>query len=244
MCALVLCSRHADLIFTVLRDVAYPWKSLVAAFLDDLEVADLDTGDSEVWNLKLDLDRHATVLDPLFRLDGGEAELGTHEELLAASELLDAPDHRVGVRDVLDSTDICLEDRRVDIGWNRDNDLHIVSNGLRLELGFSLDQVLNLRACEVFDDTLSPDEWLDVRIKAVSHQVELAIRRDERDVPLLLELVQADALMELNVLHLDEFSPCRPVLHLKQHLVVETELELGHAGQETAHVDAPKDLRA
>lgn len=58
-------------------------------------------------------------------------------------------------------------------------------------------------------------------VKAVHHQVEFTIRRDERDVPLLLKLVQADALMELDVLHLNELASSCPALHLEKHFVVE-----------------------
>ena len=66
----------------------------------------------------------------LFGLDRWEAELGAHEELLAAGELLDAPDHRVSVRDVLDVAHVGLEHWGVHIRRDRHNDLDIVRNRL------------------------------------------------------------------------------------------------------------------
>ena len=43
---LLICPQ--GVIVAVLRDVADPWQSLVAAALDDLEVSNLDAGDGEV----------------------------------------------------------------------------------------------------------------------------------------------------------------------------------------------------
>ena len=54
--------RHnAPVVITILRDVTDPRECLVAAFLDDLQVSDLDAGDGEVWNLELYGDRGALV---------------------------------------------------------------------------------------------------------------------------------------------------------------------------------------
>ena len=88
-----ICSLHPDLVFTILSDISHPGKGLVTALLYNLEVADLHSRDSEVWDLKLDLDRHTTVLLSLLSFDGWESELSPHKELFTASELLDAPNH-------------------------------------------------------------------------------------------------------------------------------------------------------
>ena len=93
VCLFKICSLHPDLVFTILSDVSHPGKCLVATLLYDLEVADLHSRDSEVWDLELDLDGNATVLLSLFSFDSWETELSSHEELFAASKLLDAPDH-------------------------------------------------------------------------------------------------------------------------------------------------------
>jgi hypothetical protein len=59
-------SLHANLIITILSDVADPRKSLVAALLDNLEVAHLHARNCEVRDLELDLDWDSTVLLSLF----------------------------------------------------------------------------------------------------------------------------------------------------------------------------------
>ena len=79
-------------------------------------------------------------------------------------------------------------------------------------------------------------------VQTIGHQVEFTIRGDERNVTLLFELVKAHALMELDVLHLDELSSRCPILHLKEHLVVKAELKFWHTAQIGAHVNAPEDL--
>ena len=61
-------SLHADLIVTILSNVAHPWKSLIARLFNDLEVPDLDSADREVGNFELDLDRDTAVLLALFSL--------------------------------------------------------------------------------------------------------------------------------------------------------------------------------
>ena len=166
-----------------------------------------------------------------------------HEELLTACELLDAPDHRVGVGHVFYVAHVGLENGRVDIGRHGNDDLHVVRDGLGFELSLSFDQVLDLGATEILNNTVSPNQRLDVRVQSISHQIELTIRRDERDVALLLELIEAYALMELDVLHLDKFASCRAILHLEKHFVVQSELKLWHPAQKAAHVNAPKNLR-
>jgi len=65
----------------------------------------------EVGNLKLDLDRYPTVFLALLALNSWESKLCSHKEFFAACELFNAPDHRVGVGNVLDSADVSLKDR-------------------------------------------------------------------------------------------------------------------------------------
>lgn len=48
--------------------------------------------------------------------------------------------------------------------------------------------------------------------------------------------------MELDIFHLDCFPSCRPTGGLEHGLVVETEPELGHAGEVTFHLDGTKDF--
>lgn len=141
--------------------------------------------------------------------------------LLTAWELLDAPNHRILVGYVLDGADVGAEDRGVDVGRNRNNDLDVVCDGLRFELGLSFDYILDLGPCEVLDDAFDPYQWLDLGIQSVCHQLELPVRRDKCDVPLALKLVQPDTLVELNVFHLDKLALGGPSGHVEERLVIE-----------------------
>lgn len=67
--------------------------------------------DGEIRNLKLDLDGHTAVLLALLDLDGREAKRRAHLKLLTSRELLDGPDHGVGIGHVADSASVGFEDR-------------------------------------------------------------------------------------------------------------------------------------
>mmetsp|Transcript_20800 Transcript_20800/g.61968 ORF Transcript_20800/g.61968 Transcript_20800/m.61968 type:complete len:308 (-) Transcript_20800:8-931(-) len=94
-------------------------------------------------------------------------------------------------------------------------------------------------------DGLNPDQRLDVRVQSIAHELEFAIRRDERDGAVVLEAGQADTLVKFDVLHLHGLAlGHRPPCRLEQQLVVESKLELGHARQVRLHLQGPEDLRA
>ena len=86
-------SLHPDLVVAILGDVSHPRKCLVSTLFDNLEVTDLHTRHCKVRYFELELDRYSTVFLSLFRLDGWETELGSHEEFFTTCKLLDAPDH-------------------------------------------------------------------------------------------------------------------------------------------------------
>ena len=83
-----------------------------------------------------------------------------------------------------------------------------------------------------------------MRIQSVCHQIEFAIWRDERNHPFTLEFVQTHTLMELNILHFNEFTASGSILHFKEDLVIQSKLELWHTAQKASHVNATKDLRS
>lgn len=70
----------------------------------------------------------------------------------------------------------------------------------------NLDDILDTTPRVLLDERLGPDQRLDLGVEAVAHELELAVGRDERDGAVVLEARQANALMELNVLHLDRFA--------------------------------------
>ena len=213
-------SVHADLVVTVLRDVAHPGHRLIPTLLDNLEVAHLDAGNGEVRNFELDLDGNAQVLVSLLVHNTREAEGGTHMELFAARELLDDPDHGRFVGNVLNDTHVGLEDRRGDIDGHGNDDLDVVRNGLLLELRAGFDHVLNLARREIFDLRAHLDQRLDLRVHTVRHELKLAIRRNERDQAFRAELVKSHALMELDIFHFDELVAALLSGHIEELLVI------------------------
>lgn len=122
----------------------------------DLQVSYLDTASGEIRDLELDVDRalrfalgrtaHATskptghtATEFVIALDGGEAELGAHEELLAAAELLDLPDDGRLLGSVVDCADVCTEAGRICVVRDGDDDFNVVGGAAALELCLGLE---------------------------------------------------------------------------------------------------------
>jgi hypothetical protein len=119
--------------------------------LYDLEIANLYPARREVRNLELDLDgslglaaadaahaaaeaaHHAAAL-VVVAPDGRQAELGAHEELLGAAELLDLPDDGRRLRRVVHGADVGPEAGRVGVVRDGDDDGDVVGRRPALEL--------------------------------------------------------------------------------------------------------------
>jgi len=91
---------------------------LIATLFLNFKVSHLNATDREVRYLELDLDWNSGILLSFFSLDRGEAKLSAHVVFLATGELLNAPDHAILVRYILDSSDVTLENRGVNISGN------------------------------------------------------------------------------------------------------------------------------
>lgn len=162
--------------------------------LGNLQVPHLNAAGGEIRNLKLDLDRalgtlagtadasHAAaettrhtaamlVVSPHAR----QAQLGAHEELLAASKLLDLPDNGALLGGVVDGTDVGAEAGAVGVVGDGHDDLDVVGGAAALELGAGFEHVLNAGARVGLDDGLDPDKGLDLGVEAVGHELELAV---------------------------------------------------------------------
>lgn len=100
-------SLGPELVISVLSDVTDPWQGLVAALLDDLQVAHLDARGSEVGDLELDADWGLALL--VLCLHAGQAEVGSHQVFLATREGLDGPHDLTVLGDPLDASHCCLE---------------------------------------------------------------------------------------------------------------------------------------
>ena len=128
-------------------------------------------------------------------------------EFFPTWELLDYPDHARFVRNVFDCSNVSLKNRGVNIYGYWNNDLNVVSDTLLLELGACLDDVLNLGFGEVLDGSCALDQRLNMRVYPVRHQLEFSIRWDESNETLCVKFIESHTLMELDVLHLNQFVP-------------------------------------
>jgi hypothetical protein len=241
------------LIISVRCDVAHPRKRLVAAALNDLEVPHLNPRHSKVRDLELDPDWRLPGVLALLLLVGvhvagrnaRQAKVRPHQILAPSVELLDVPDDGILVGEVGDGPDRRLEGGAVDVGGDRDNDFDVVGDRPALELGPGLDHVLDARPLVRLDDGLHPNEGLDVGVEPVRHEIELPVGRDEGNGSVVLEPGQADALVELDVLELHGLALglVGPAGRLEHELVVQAELELGHARKERLHLDGAENFR-
>ncbi len=176
--------------------------------------------------------------------DAGQTQLGAHEELLAAAELLDLPDDGALLGRVVNRADVGAEARRVGVVGDGNDNLDVVGGATALELGAGLEHVLDARPAVGLDNALDPDERLDLRVEAVRHELEFAVGRNEADGAVVLEAREAHALVELDVLHLDGLAARRAPCRLEHDLVVEPQAQLGHARQIALHLDGAQDLGA
>mmetsp|Transcript_19785 Transcript_19785/g.45576 ORF Transcript_19785/g.45576 Transcript_19785/m.45576 type:complete len:209 (-) Transcript_19785:911-1537(-) len=156
-------STHAQLIVAILGDVAHPWKRLVSALLDDLEIPYLDARDGEVGDLKLHRDRRLVLLILLIA-HARQTEMSAHQVLLAAVELLYAPDDGVALRRVLDRAYRRLERWRIGVRRHGHDNLDVVGRGALLKLRLGLYHVLNAAMRVRFYDSFDPDEGLHLRV--------------------------------------------------------------------------------
>ncbi|GIX62848.1 cob(I)yrinic acid a,c-diamide adenosyltransferase [Babesia caballi] len=250
-------SRHPYLVVAVLRDVPDPRQRLVTAALVDAQVLHRYPRDGEVGDLELHL--HGTLRERLAVVvgDRGQPAARVERELLLALELLDAPHNHVAIRQVLGRADGGLERRALHVRRHRNVELHVLGDGLGLELRNRADREVDARGGLVVHQDVAREERLDVTVDAICHELELAVRRDEGDGPVRLEALQLDALVELYVLHVDGFHVVGAAggdaagggsatrrRHLEHRLVVHAQKHLRHAREVGLHFEAAADLRA
>lgn len=115
----------------------------------------MDTASGEIRNLELDVDRtlrfaldrtaHTTskptghtATEFVVALDRGETKFGAHEELLAATELLDLPDNGGLLGSVVNCADVCTEAGGIGVVRDGDDNFNVVGGAAAFELGFGL----------------------------------------------------------------------------------------------------------
>lgn len=229
-------------------------------WLRDLQVSHLDTARGEIWDLKFDLNgslgalagtdaTHAstkatshTASVLIVTTDTGQTKLGAHQELLAATKLLDLPHNGALLRRVVHTSYVCPKARRIGILGDRNNDLDVVCRASPLELSPGLEHVLYPGARMALHHAFYPDQRLDLCVQAVAHELELAVRGNKGDRPVVLETGQSYALVKLDVFHLNSLASRGPTSRFKHDLVVQSQAQLRHAGQVALHLDSAEDL--
>mmetsp|Transcript_16624 Transcript_16624/g.35293 ORF Transcript_16624/g.35293 Transcript_16624/m.35293 type:complete len:374 (-) Transcript_16624:73-1194(-) len=241
-------TSDAVLVLPRLGDVAHPLDCLVVALLEDLEEADVEARGCKHGHLEVHCDWRSA---PRLVAHGGHhLHLARHEVLGVAGEAAQLPDDALllGLVPALARGGADVGNGRV----LRQRDLHDDVRGEQLECEhrFDLDVDLEPRAAKLLHNGQHSERQVDVLGDAVGHELELAVRRDERDGAVHVELAQLDALVEGDVVDLDARARTSHVglLHLglvvEQQLVVEAELALGRAAEVALDHDGARDVVA
>ena len=136
-------SMHSYLIFSILCDISDPWQSLIPTFFNDLQIADLNTTYSEIWNFKFQLNWYFRIFLSCFVFNRWKTKLSTHQVFFSSWELFDAPNHAALVWHILDCSYIALEYRTVNINWNRYDDFYVICDRFLFKLSSSFNYVFN-----------------------------------------------------------------------------------------------------
>ena len=229
------------LVVSCLCDVPDPLGWLVVALVLDPQVPHPQSAASEhghlqsQWESYLEVERDGRLIPQLLSFQSCGLDLGAHEELVVALELLDPPHDCVLVWLILGlagSSGVNLAGCGV-VGHGDLGD-HVAGEVGPLEDGFDLDGVLNaVLICELLHYWHDLEGQIDVLADTVGHQLEDTVGRDERDRTVPVELSQPHALVELDVVDLDALVHLgRSLLGVfDEQFVVDAKLALGHAAQ-------------
>lgn len=91
---------------------------------------------------------------------------------------------------------------------------------------------------------LNPDQWLDLGIQPVTHELKLSIWGDKTDGPIILKPGEPDALVEFNILHFNRFPSRRATRGLEHDFIVQPQPKLRHPTEVAFHLDRAQNLRA
>lgn len=90
--------------------------------------------------------------------------------------------------------------------------------------------------------TFYPDQWLDLGVESITHQLEFAVGRNEADRSIILKPGKSHTLVELHIFHLDRLSSCCSTSRLEHDFIVKPKSKLGHTAEVTLHLDRAQDL--
>ena len=235
-----------------LGEVSDPLDGLVVALLDDLQVADLQARRGVHRHAEVHRDGRTRPRLLLRRVRADALHLGGEVELRASREAADLPQDGVVLRDVLGTPGGDDDLARRGVARDGDDDLDVVGELLRAEAGADGDAEVVARVvrAELLDVVEHLERQADALRRAVLHELELALGRDERDDAVGVELRQRDALVEAEVLDGDAVRPvcgrasAARVGGKHQRLVVHPDRALGHPAQLHLQDDLSGDVGA
>ena len=99
-----------------------------------------------------------------------------HQIFFSSWKRFNGPNNSILLWRVLAVANRRLKLGRVGVAGHRNHDLHVVGRGPSFELGLCLDHDFNPAVVMPLYNGLNPDEWLDVCIETVGHELELSIR--------------------------------------------------------------------
>ena len=236
---------ETNLVISGSRHISDPLDGLVGALLVHLQESDMQSGGGEGGYGKDDIDGR---LGP--HLFGGHLQhlhLRRERHLLSSGELSQRPVDGLVLGVVGGGAEGDLGHDVGGVGRHGELDVHVLRGDLLAEVGDDLHVDLQRGAADLLVDRQDAEGQVDVLRHAVLHQLELPVRRNERDRSVLVEAAQTHAPMERAVVDLHARAlpaslPLRLLLVRDQQLIVQPEAALGHARQVRLHHDLPNHL--
>lgn len=251
----------ANLITSRPSHIAHPLDRAVITLLKDLQVTHQQTGRSKHENTKGKADRRPTP--GLLVGHRSKGRLSIENKLTLARETRDLPDNIVVFGFILRSALARPLSSLGRVQWCRNTNDHIRSEELRTVIRLDRNAVLDLGRADLTHNWLHLKGEVDILRRAVPHQLELTVRRYERDDTVRVKSAQFHALVELTVFQCDGTCGCarglasgsadptifttlpaRRVASVEEKPVIQPEFALRRAGQVGAHDDLAVDVGA
>ena len=244
-----------DLIAAGAGHVPHPLDAAVVVLLKHLQVPDQQARTGEHQQREVEAQRRPA---PGFLVrHAGQRGLRRKHVLALAGEAGDLPDDVVLLGLVLRFS---LGGALGDFGGvegRGDADDDVGGEELGAVVGFDGDAVFDFGLAELGDDGVDFEGEVDVFGGSVAHELKLAVRRDERDDAVCVELAQLDALMELAVFERDAAGGgfggfCAggvagwrgEAFAVEEEAIVEAEFAFRGSGEIGAHNDLTVDVGA
>lgn len=117
---------RSELVVSILGNIPNPRESLIAALLNYLQVANLDSRSGEIWNLKFYTNGRFSFL--IFSFNTWKSKVSSHQVFFSTWKRFNGPDNFTVLWNPFDTSNSGFKLWRVRIIWNRNVNLHIVGS--------------------------------------------------------------------------------------------------------------------